>query len=115
MKTGGHLSIVSMGDSVLGVRLEGNPKKPEPPYFRVTFPGGDVSVERCTNGDNWIHIRVNRKDDGDDPERQFARIVDARLDCHDGKAAHKRNLGDFKNESLYHVAVRVTLGDESSI
>ena len=57
--TGSHLKIQSFGSHVLGVQLEGNPRKPEPDEFRVMFPGGDVSVVRCTDGSYWAHIRVD--------------------------------------------------------
>ena len=53
--------VVAFGDAVHGVRLEGNPKKPEKAYFRVAFPGGDVEVVRTTTNDYWVHVRVNRK------------------------------------------------------
>ena len=45
--TGKHLKIKKMGDAVLGVKLEGNPQKPEPIYFRVVLPFGDVDIARC--------------------------------------------------------------------
>ena len=95
-----------MGDNVLGVRLEGNPRKPEPDYFRVTFPGGDVDITRTTDNEYWIHVRVNRPADGDSPDREMARFVDARLDIQ-GKHATESDLGDFDHPDLYHVAVRV--------
>lgn len=108
--TGKHLKLKAMGDNVIGVQLEGNPKKPEPIHFRVMFPGGDIDIVRTSdNEDYWVHIRVNHPDDGEDPDRsvQDAKIVDARLDLID-KAAIHTDVGDFNNPSLYHLAVRVT-------
>jgi hypothetical protein len=79
--SGKHLKLRSMGDHVIGVELEGNPKKPEPEHFRVMFPGGDVDIVRTTDNDYWVHLRVDRPQDGDDPERtDWGRIVDARVD-----------------------------------
>ena len=109
MKTGAHLKIKSMGENVLGVKLEGNPKKPEPDYFRVMFPGGSVDVSRCDNGEHWVHIRVDSPLDGGDPQRgTFGKLVDGRLDCRDESSSviHERNP-DLDNPSLYHAAFRV--------
>jgi len=79
--TGRHLKLREMGDNVLGVELEGNPKKPEPVHFRVMFPGGDVDIARTTDNDYWVHLRVDRPEDGCDPERQaWGRLADARVD-----------------------------------
>lgn len=108
--TGKHLKLQNMGDNVIGVVLEGDPKKPEPIHFRVMFPGGDIDIVRTSdNQDYWVHLRVDRPDDGQDPYRKVmdARIVDARLDCRD-KAVTDTDVGDFKNPSLYHMAVRIT-------
>lgn len=108
--TGSHLKIEPMGDNVQGVRLFGNPKTPEPVHFRVVFPGGDVDVVRHTNGDNWIHIRV------DHPEGDHRHVDDglkdgflsgARLDATD-KSTNEMDLGDMNDPGLYHLAIRIT-------
>jgi len=104
--TGKHLRIKRMGDNVLGVELEGNPKKPEPIHFRVEFPFGDVDIVRTTDDDYWVHVRVNHPDDGDEPYRTMGRVTDARLDIK-GKHASECDAGDFADENLYHLAVRV--------
>ncbi len=108
MKTGAHLKVQTFSDRVMGVELFGNPKKPEPEHFRVYFPGGDIDIARLDNGDYWVHLRVDRPEDGGDPYREggFARIVDGRLDVH-GKHSAETNAGDFKHPGLYHVALRV--------
>lgn len=100
------MKIRRMGDMVLGVELEGNPKKPEPEHFRVMFPGGEVDLARLDDGSYWVHLRVNRPDDGWDPDRVFAKITDARLDILDKHAADC-DPGDFANPKLYHVALHV--------
>lgn len=106
---GKHLKIVSMGDDVKGVKLLGDKKKPEDIHFRVVFPGGDVDIVRTNNDDYWIHIRVDRPEDGANPDRPVmdARITDARLDLFD-KATSQVDVGDFNDPSLYHLAVRIT-------
>lgn len=109
-KTGAHLRIESMGDNVLGVKLFGDAKKPEPIHFRVEIPHGDVDIVRLDNGDYWVHVRTNKPEDGETPDvtdRGFGKIVDARLDIL-GKHAGEIDVGDFNNELLYHVAVRLT-------
>jgi hypothetical protein len=107
MKTGAHLRVQEFSDSVQGVQLFGDKRRPEPEYFRLKFPGGDVDLSRLDDGSYWVHLRVNRPDDGGMPdERVFAQIVDARLDVR-GKHAAETDPGDFKHPGLYHVALRV--------
>jgi hypothetical protein len=109
MKTGGHLKIVSMGTKVLGVRLEGNPKNPEPEHFRVTIPGATVDITRTTDNKYWVHVHVNHSGANSwEPEEQEARIIEARLDIN-GMHAGQEDIGDFKNPGLYHLAVKVGL------
>jgi len=107
-KTGAHLRVVQMGTSVMGVKLDGNPARPEPEYFRVVFPGGDVDLTRLDDGSYWVHIRVNRPQDimGNEDGAKVGRLVDARLDIAD-MHANDTNVGDFGHPGLYHVAVRV--------
>jgi hypothetical protein len=108
MKTGAHLKIQSMGDNVLGVRLFGNPQQPEPGEFRVCFPGGDLSVTRCTDGTYWAHVRVEHEGHPAEVPDDIvpSRIVAARLDLLD-KHTSEANVGDFNNPNLYHVAFRI--------
>lgn len=106
-KTGSHLKIRSFGTDVLGVRLEGNPSKPEPIYFRVAFPGGDVDIARCSDDTYWIHVRVNRPEDlTGQGFGEVGKLTDARIDIK-GKHASECNAGDFADPDLYHLAVRV--------
>ena len=105
---GKHLKVQDMGTDVRGVKLAGDRRNPEPIHFRVMFPGGDVDIVRTTDDDYWIHIRVNHKEDGGDPDRRpEAKVTDARLDLLD-KPGSRVDVGDFNNPSLYHLAVRVT-------
>ena len=99
--------VKRMGDDVYGVVLEGNRAKPEKAYFRVAFPGGDVDIVRTSNDDYWVHVRVDRPEDGFYVKgNQTARIVNARLDIH-GKHASETNPGDFNNPNLYHAAMLI--------
>lgn len=111
MATGSHLKIKKMGDNVLGVRLEGNRQKPEPIYFRTCFPGGDVDVVRTSDGEYWVHVRINHPEDGADPNRVMGELVHARLDII-GKATYRNDVGDFNDPNLYHVAFRVKQREE---
>ena len=106
METGQHLKIEQLGEKAMGVKLEGNPKKPEPIYFRVKFPFGDVDVTRCSDNTYWVHVRINKPDDGDDPNRPFGKFIDARIDL-TTKHANETNTGDFKDPNMYHMAVKV--------
>lgn len=105
--TGKHLKIKKYGDAVLGVKLEGNPRKPEPIHFRVYLPFGDVDITRTTVDDYWVHIRCNKSNDGYDPYRNFGKFTDARIDILD-KHASETDAGDFNNPNVYHVAVRIS-------
>jgi len=105
------LKVEHMGTKVQGIRLRGDQRNPEPEHVRVVFPGGDVDVVRTTNGEYWVHIRVNSSEDvkvsGGD--RMAGELVDARLDVR-GKHASECRTGDFGHPGLYHLAVRVARG-----
>jgi len=108
MQTGSHLKIEKMGDAVLGVRLEGNPQKPEPIHFRVVLPFGDVDIVRTTDNEYWVHVRCNHRNDGMfiRGETQPGKFVDGRIDRHD-KHSSDCDQGDFGHPEMYHMAVRV--------
>ena len=110
MKTGEHLKIEQMGDSVQGVRLLGDPKKPEHEEFRIVFPGGHASVVRCTDGTYWVHAFADHKDHPAMAPGEFepAHFVNARLDLLDKHSADA-DLGDFSNHNLYDVAMLIKL------
>ncbi len=104
-----RLTVESMGDKAQGVILRGDKnRQPEPEYFRVVFPGGDVDVVRTTDDEYWVHIRVNRPEDCVVEELNAVpgKLVDARLDI-EGKHTSNANVGDFADPGLYHLAVRV--------
>jgi len=109
-KTGAHLKVRPFGSNVLGVRLEGDRRQPEPAEFRVSFQGGDISVVRCTDGSYWAHVSVDHEQAGwfDSGSMKAARLTDARLDIV-GKHAAETNPGDFLNDGLYHLAVRIAI------
>ena len=112
---GQHLKVQDMGTDVRGVKLKGDRRNPEPIHFRVMFPGGDVDIVRTTDDDYWIHIRVNHKDDGADPDRVLdAKITDARLDLL-SKPVQQVDVGDFNDPSLYHLAVRITRDKDGNV
>jgi len=107
-----RLQVVDFGDTniVQGVRLRGDRRNPEPESFRVAFPGGDVDVVRTTDGEYWVHVRVDRPGKSVAPpdEAVYGRIVDARLDVL-GRHTSDVSVGDFADPELYHLAVRVAL------
>lgn len=100
------LKIERMGDDVQGVRLYGDPKiQPEPLHFRVALPFGDVDITRCSDGQYWVHLRVNK------PERSTFRahagvVTDARIDAHD-KHAGTLDASVLDDPQLYHLAVKL--------
>jgi len=81
MRTGGHLAVERMGDKLQGVRLLGDPAKPEHETFVVLFPGGHVEISRLDDGAYWAHVGCNRKGTiGYDPFKTAGEIVDGRID-----------------------------------
>lgn len=107
MKT---LKIVQFGNKCQGVRLRGDRRNPEPETVRIAFPTGEVELTRTTDNEYWVHVRVYDNDDlltiGEDEKISVGRITDARLDIR-GRHASETNVGDFENEKLFHLAVRV--------
>ena len=110
MQTGQHLKIKKMGDNVLGVKLEGNPSKPEPIHFRVVLPFGDVDIVRCSDNSYWVHTRINHAQDGYGPHDINGKFIDGRIDIR-GKHASDTNPGDFAHPDAYHVALKVDKTD----
>lgn len=114
MSTGSHLKIIPWGDNAAGVRLLGDPRKPEHAEFNVAFPGGEVNIARASDGAYWVHVYTSRPGTpGYSPEADPAgRIVDARMDIL-GRHTGDVNVGDFNDPDLYHLAVRVTREGEA--
>lgn len=107
--TGKHLRIEPWGDNAQGVRLHGDKRRPEHATFIVAFPGGDVEISRTSDEDGgayWVHVRVNRPEDGGDPERAMGRITRARLDLTGNGRPHEAVAG-VDDGRLRHLAVRV--------
>lgn len=98
-----RLKVTSFGDDAEGIALKGDPRNPEPVHTRIAFPGGDVDVVRTTDGEYWVHVRVNRKDiTSYDPFQATAKVTDARADSHVRTLDLSKELAD-----AYHFAVRV--------
>ena len=113
MKTGGHLRIEQLGDKVMGVRLFGSPRKPEPESFRLEFPGGVIDLERCTDGSYWAHVICNQRENLEQREgpqaehgKPYSHFSEARLHMVT-KHTSEADLGDFENPGLYDVALRI--------
>lgn len=106
-----NMKLESFGTDAVGIRIQGDPQRPEPSHVRIAFPGGHVEVTRAQDGNPltpyWVHVFVNKSESNNfDPTEPTARIVGARLDQTD-KHASDSNLGDFERPELYHVALRV--------
>ena len=111
MTTGKHLRIQNYGTNAMGVSLEGDPRKPEPESFRVEFPGGQVDIERCTDGSYWVHVIAHTKErtidrEGPDSGTVYGCMSDARLHI-EGRNTSEVNFGDFAAPGVYDVAVKV--------
>ena len=101
-----RLRVIGMGDEVQGVELKGDRRNPEPTYFRVCLPFGDVDITRTSNGEYWVHVRVNRPVSGGTPGARPGRVKDARIDAHD-KHAGELDASLLVDPNLYHLAVRL--------
>ena len=107
METGSHLKIKPFGANVLGVTLEGNRQKPEPTYFRVVLPFGDVDIARCSDNSYWVHIRTNTGEDFIAVDtRKPGKFIDARIDLSNEHADNSRAI-EFNDPNMYHLAVRI--------
>lgn len=103
-----RLQVFNLGTECQGVKLESDPRNPEPLQFSVQFPGGEVRVCRQENGDYWCHVTAFKPQHFDGSERDMGEFVDSRIDCL-AKHACETIGGDFASPDCYHVAVRVSL------
>lgn len=105
------------GSDVAIVELRGDKRSPEPESVEIRFPGGRVTVTRCSDGlSYWAHVAVNNPRLGDGTREMIAdgvleegRAVGARLDITD-KSTCDVSTGDFENPNLYHLAVQIERG-----
>ena len=113
MATGSHLKVKSMGDAVLGVKLNGTTKTPEPESFRVVFPGGSVDITRCDDNSYWVHIARNIEDRciGQD-HIQPGYMIDGRVDIEGQHSGHEL-ANKIDDPMVEHVAIRVALSPAS--
>lgn len=100
-KTNAHLKIEKFGSSYSGIRLHGDPKRPEQDQIGIKFPGGEVFVTRCTDGTYWAHIEAEREWDPDSHVfgETIGELVDERRDTVENKRHPK--CGAF-----FHYAAR---------
>lgn len=79
----------------------------EPPEVYLHFPGGVVSVTRCTDNTYWIHANLlDVKNPNNGNQVQVGRIIDARIDCV-GMHTNDANIGDLANPALEHLAIKI--------
>jgi len=83
----------------------------EPVELHIHYPGGELSVTRCSNNDYWVHVDLtgNERDTANRVRR--GRLVDARIDCTDVHVT-KMDKGDLNNPTLHHFAVKIRTGEE---
>ena len=85
--------------------LFGDPSiKIEKPHTAILFPGGNVEIARCSDGQYWVHVSINNAKPG-----QNAKITRCRLDA-DGRYCDDVNeaMNDEINRgSVNHIAFLV--------
>lgn len=103
-----RLKLRGFGTDAEGIRLQGDPRSPEPTYTILKFPGGELSVTRLTEGagpyECWVHLTLDRPEPADPGPRGV--LVDARVDVH-GRHVNEVPAGILEDPDLYHVAFRV--------
>ncbi len=107
------MKLIRFGSERVGLKINGDHRKPEPETVSIEFPGGAVDVTRAKDGENadyWVHLRVSNarhpnRFDGDG--EQNAHVSDGRIDLF-SKHASDCDAGDLEHPDLYHIAVRVT-------
>lgn len=79
----------------------------EPPEVNLHFPGGVLSITRCTDGSYWMHGSLLDISDPDNGNRvQIGTVTAARIDCK-GMHVNDANTGDLSNPALEHFAVLI--------
>lgn len=93
--------------------ITGDVKNQEPAHVSVRFPGGECTIVRCSDSDDyWIHFtRFRDKDCTEGAPRIKGRMVDARID-NEHKHTSECRVGDFGDPGTYHIAVRIARDDE---
>jgi hypothetical protein len=95
-----HHHIWMMGDK---------DKQREPGEVTLHFPGGFISLARCSDNSYWIHASVVDREDVDSGNRaQLGTVIDSRIDL-SNKSVNEANNGDLCNEQLEHFAVKIKL------
>jgi len=81
----------------------------EPPEVHLHFPGGCLSVTRCSDGSYWMHGDLLDIVDPDNGNKvRIGRVIDARIDCN-GMHVNDCSTGDLYNSALEHFAVKIQL------
>ncbi len=95
--------------------------KPEPEQHRISFPGGEISVERTSDGEYWAHIHVNTHY-SEEPNlthvtSKRGKIVHSRVDFdfpeYERRGTHGlKTIPEIPNaEDAKHIAVRIAIAD----
>lgn len=104
---------IPAGSSVAICEIFGDPKRqPEPEELRIVFPGGELSLVRCSDGAYWAHVSRHDEEGWLEDNRVAGRLADARIDVR-GKHASETDAGDFANPQTYHVAIKIEAQEES--
>lgn len=94
-----------MGSKSKVFKIIGNPKNPEPAEHRIEFPGGTVNITRCSDGDYWAHILVNRQQaipDTNGMDSALAEVIESRVTCSTG-------VLDIEATGISQIAVKIRI------
>lgn len=77
------------------ITLKGSTASPEPTTCAIKFPGGYTEVSRCSNGDYFVHVKLDSSKNN----------VESRIDYSFESGRGIENIPD--HEEIEHIAVRV--------
>jgi len=89
------------------ITMEGNKSSPEPSTSVIKFPFGYAEVSRTSDGNYWVHVQVNQKQE--DEFSYPGDIYDSRIDY--TADAYFKYEGDIPpipaDEEIQHIAIKV--------
>ena len=91
-----------LGSNCSGVVLKGSKSKPEHAEFRVEFPGGQVCINRCSDGEYWVLLSLTDAETGE----SCGSVSDARVDIRKAGST-EGSVGDLSHPDLISFGCRV--------
>lgn len=98
---------LSKSEQAFHYYIEGDKhRRPEPPEIVLHFPGGHVSVMRCSDSEYWAHLSLERVDEESGNRYLAGTLIDSRIDCK-AQSTSQADRGDLARPDLFHLALKV--------